>query len=494
MNYNIREKTIIGVKWSITSQWVNQSFVFAITIVLARILGPKVYGLIGMITVFTGFATVFGDFGLGDAIIQRKELEPRHLNAVFWTNIFIGSFLTLLMVTLAPVVAWFYKEPMLLALTAVIALKFIFDSMFAVQVALLYRKMQFRALAGIQIGSTVISGLVGLGMALNGMGPWSLVAQTLGASVVSFAVSWKLGNWRPRFSLNLRDCKELFGFSTYILGYNIVNYWARTLDNLLIGRLIGPTALGIYSRAYSMMLMPLNQVSRVVGKVMFPALSVIQDDKLRTKRAYLKSVSVIGLITFPMMIGAFAISEHFIPALLGEKWAGVIPIFKIFCWIGLLQSINSTMGWIYLSQGRARLYFTMGLIFTIALVVAFIVGIRWGIIGVSWSYFIFNLIIFYPSCIIPSRLINITFYEILNKLGPAFICALVMGVVVWMVGLILPVDMSHWMFIAIQIPLGVVVYLIMVKQLRLDSWKEGWMVFSEMVGKRFGNNRPEVLN
>jgi O-antigen/teichoic acid export membrane protein len=204
MDSNLRERTITGISWSAISQALNQGFRFAISIVLARILGPKVYGLIGMITVFTGFAAVFGDFGLGAAIIQRKDLEARHRNAAFWTNLTMGATLTLLMVALAPVVAWFYKEPALLTLTMVIAFKYITDSLCVVQIALLTREMRFRALAGIQIGSNVVAGLAGLGFALYGLGPWSLVAQTLMASSITLFISWRLGNWYPRFSFELR--------------------------------------------------------------------------------------------------------------------------------------------------------------------------------------------------------------------------------------------------------------------------------------------------
>ena len=478
-NDNLRRRTLSGVSWSAISQGLNQGFTFAISVVLARILGPKVYGLIGMIYVFTGFAAVFGDLGLAAAIVQRKELEARHLNAAFWTNVAMGTTMTLLMAALAPLVAWFYREPVLFKLTAVIALKYIVDSLCVVQIALLNRAMRFRTLAGIQIGSTVFSGFVGLGLALYGMGPWSLVAQTLGASIASLAVSWVLGNWRPTFSFETRASKELFGFSAPVLGFNIANYWARTLDNLLIGRFIGPAALGIYSRAYTMMLMPLSQVSQVVGRVMFPALSTIQDDKPRVKRAYLKSTSIIGLITFPMMIGAFVISEHFILALLGDKWAGVIPLFRIFCWVGLLQSIGTTVGWIYQSQGQTGLYFTMGVIFFPLTVVAFVIGIRWGIVGVAWSYFILNIFWWYPSWAVPSRLIGLTFSEMLRTLTPEFLCAMAMGAVVWGIGLLLPSRIGHWQYIAIQVPLGILIYLTLVAQLRLDSWQEGRRAFGE---------------
>lgn len=487
MDSDLRGRTLTGVTWSAISQGLNQAFTFAISIVLARILGPKVYGLIAMIWVFTGFAAVFGDLGLAAAIIQRKELEARHLNAAFWTNVIMGTTMTLLMVALAPLVAWFYKEPLLLTLTAVIALKYVVDSLCVVQIALLNREMRFQTLAWIQIGSCVISGLMGLGFALYGMGPWSLVAQTLGASVVSLAVSSCLGNWRPSFSFEPRASKELFGFSAPVLGFNIVNYWARTLDNLLIGRFLGPAALGIYSRAYTMMLMPLSQVSQVVGRVMFPALSTIQDDKLRVKRAYLKSTSIIGLITFPMMIGAFAISEHFILALLGDKWAEVIPLFKIFCWVGMIESIWTTVGWIYLSQGRPGLFFKMGIIGTAVTALGFIIGIRWGVIGVAWAYAIVNLVLWYPFWAIPGRLIGLNFSETIRNLSPTFFCALAMGAAVWGVGWLLPVGMAHWCYLAIQIPFGIFFFITLVVLSKLNSWQEARLAFSDMVVGRINH-------
>jgi PST family polysaccharide transporter len=156
MDKNLRERTITGVSWSAISQVLNQAFTFAISIVLARILGPAVYGLIGMITVFTGFAAVFGDLALGAAIIQRKELEARHLNAAFWTNVAMGATLTVLMVALAPVVAWFYGAPELLMLAAVIALKYVIDSLSVRQTPVLHREIRIQSLVKLQIGSIVI--------------------------------------------------------------------------------------------------------------------------------------------------------------------------------------------------------------------------------------------------------------------------------------------------------------------------------------------------
>lgn len=484
MEKNLKAQTITGISWSAISQVVNQGFIFVISIVLARILGPAVYGLIGMITVFTGFAAVFGNLALGAAIIQRKDLEERHLNAAFWSNLTMGTTLTIIMAGIAPILARFYEEPALLMLTAVIAFKYIIDSLYVVQLALLQRSMRFKAMAGIQIGSNVISGLVGIAMALCGMRAWSLVAQTLGASIALTIISWRVGGWCPHFSFEFRAFKELFGFSAYALGFDIVNYWARSLDQLLIGRFVGASALGIYSRAYHLMLMPLTQVSQVLGRVMFPALSSIQDDKPRVKRAYLKATSIIAIITFPMMTGLFAVSDHFILALLGQKWADVIPVLKIFCWVGMIQSIFTTVGWLYMSQGRTGLYFVMGLVNSAVIIIAFIIGIHWSIMGVAWAYSIAILVLWCPSCIISGRLIGITFFELLRNLAPPFLCALSMGVVIWAVDWFLPMEMAHWLYLAILIPLGVLLYLALVMGFRLESWQEGRQVFSNMVGER----------
>jgi PST family polysaccharide transporter len=472
------------VSWSAVSQIAGQGFGFAISIVLARLLGPKVYGLIGMVTVFTGFAALFGGLGLGAAIIQRKELEPRHLDAAFWANAVVGTMMAVFMAGAAPLVAWFYKEPRLMALTAVVGLRFVLDALNVVQISVLSREMRFRALAGIELASSGLSGLLGLGMALYGAGVWSLVLQCLGGSALRLLLAWRLADWRPRWSFEFRACKELFGFSASVLGFDLVNYWARNLDQLLIGRFAGANALGIYSRAYTLMLLPLNQVSRVVGSVMFPALSCIQDDKPRVKRAYLKAIGLIAFLTFPTMVGLFAVADHFVLALLGAKWSETIPILKLFCWVGLIQSILASVGWIYTSQGRTGLYLTMGVIGSGACAIAFLVGIHWGIMGVAWAYSITTALFVYPFFAVPGRLIGLSLVEAMRSLGATFLCSLAMGSIVLGAGVLLPAETAHWRFLAVQIPLGIVSYFTLVAGFNLNAWVEVRRAFSDMLPAR----------
>jgi O-antigen/teichoic acid export membrane protein len=481
----LRQRTVKGVSWSAASQLITQSFTWTISIVLARILGPKAYGLIGMTAVFSGFALLFGDLGLGAAIVQRRNLEERHLNSAFWINMLAGVVMTALMTGLAPLIASFYNEPRLTWICRAISLQFLLGASTVVQHSLLRREMRFRTLAGVQITSTAVAGVTGLAMAFAGMGVWSLVAQPLCSSLVRVLLFWQVAHWCPSWSFEFKAGKDLFSFSTYVLGFNIVNYWGRNADNLLVGRFIGAHALGIYSRAYNLMLLPLTHITYVVASVMIPALSTIQADKARVKRSYLKAISVVGLVTFPMMVGFFVTADHLVLALLGQRWAEVLPIFKILCGVGLVQSITATVGWIYQSQGRTDLQFKMGLLGSSGCVVAFLIGIHWGVIGVTWAYCVFSLVAWYPIWAVGGSIVGLSFSEMVKALLPAFVCAIVMGIIVWATEYVLPSWMSHWVSLLLLVPFGVLIYVALVAGFKLEATREARIAAGQIIGGMF---------
>ena len=480
---NLRRRTVSGVSWSAVAQLVTQCFSWVISIIVARLVGPRAYGLIAMTAVFSGFAMLFSDLGLSAAIIQRANLEKRHLDTAFWINMASGLLMTALMAGLAPVIAAFYREPRLTWITIIAALQFTLVSINVVEQALIRREMRFRALAGIQITSTVIGGTVALGMAFAGMGVWSLVAQPLCSTSIRVLLFWTVAQWRPSLSFDTQAGKELFGFSGYVLGSYIVQYWARNADNLLVGRLIGAQALGIYSRAYTMMLLPLNQITTVVSGVMAPALCSIQHDRVRVKRSYLRAVRILSLITFPMMTGLFVTSEQLILVLLGRQWLEVVPIFKILCGVGLLQSITGTVGWIYHSQGRTALMFKMAVIGSLGGIVAFIVGIRWGVLGVAWAYCIFCLIWWYPVWATCGSIIGLSFSKMVKTLLPSFFCATTMGCMVWGIGRVLPTAMPAWECLLVQVPSGLVIYALLVLGFRLQAGREAAIALRELLSR-----------
>lgn len=429
-----------------------------ISVILARLLGPDDFGLIGMILVFTMFAQIFSDMGLAAALIQKPDIEQRHLNSVFWMNVLVGVLLAGALMAGAPLVASFYEEPALRLLTVIISLNFLSGSLVVVQKALLQKKMEFKKLAFVEVFSLLVAGGVSISMALKGFGVWSLVAKAMVTMNVSVLLMWGLSEWRPSFSVDKRAVKDLIGYGSNLLGFQVFNYWARNLDNILIGRFIGASALGIYSRAYSLMLLPISQVNTVITKVMFPALCLIQDDVDRTKRVYLSAVRAIALFTFPLMIGLLVVAKPFILLLYGEKWRGVIPLIQLLCLTGMPQSVATTVGWIYTAQGRTDIMFKWGVFASALVSMAFVIGLQWGVVGVAASYVTVTYILIYPSYAVAGRLINLRFGEILKELSGILFCTAGMGMAVWCLGLFLPETWPHWAVLIVQVFSGATVY------------------------------------
>jgi O-antigen/teichoic acid export membrane protein len=458
---NLRDKTLSGIRWTGIGQIIEQISYFIVNAILARLLSPNDFGLISMIMVFIGFAQIFSEFGLGDAIIQKKDLKQEHLNSVFIANIVVGIFITFIIILIAPLIATFYNERSLKLLIIVISINLILESIKIVQYALFQKKMDFKRLIQIEIISGIASGFISICMALGGMGVWSLVYRLLMQTAFSTIMLWIFSEWRPVLCWSRISFNELLGFSSNLFGFKLVNYWSRNIDNLLVGKFLSSSALGIYSRAYSLMMLPISQISSVVYRVMFPALSKIQNDIKHVKEVYLHSTRLIALVTFPLMVGLFIVSKPFIITIYTEKWSEVIPILQIFCFTGLVQSIGTTVGWIYTSQGRTDIMFKWGIFSGIIRLITFIIGLKWGITGVAIAYVLTDhLILWYPGWTISGRLINLSFYEMLRNLFAPFLCSLIMGLFTWAFGILFLSETLSWVHLIAQIIFGVIIYIL----------------------------------
>lgn len=477
-----RSRTLAGLMWSGMAQLVRLLLGFGISVILARLLTPTEFGLVGMILVFTGFAELFSNLGLGAALIQIKSIADRHLNVVFWTSLAAGIVLTLLLILFAPLLAAFYETPALTSLSIALAFNFILSSLGVVQLSLLSRALNFRSIALAEVSAVGIGGILGIGLALNGSGVWSLVAKTLMTTCLTTLLLWRLSPWRPSFHFDRSALRELWGFSANLVGFQITNYWARNLDDLLIGRLIGSAALGIYSRAYALMLLPLSQITRMLSRVMFPSLAEIQDHLEQVRGVYLAATRTIALLTFPLMVGLWVLADVFVLALLGEKWVEVTPILRILCISGLGQSVGSTTGWIYKSQGRTDIQLKWGLFSSLVRCVAFLIGIQWGIVGVAYAYVLSGyVILWYPAWAIPGRLIGLTFWQMLKNVSGPFGCAIVMGMVLWGGRLILPATWPQWITLLFFIIIGIVIYATVIHFIRIRAYVEGKMILQNFL-------------
>ncbi len=321
---------------------------------------------------------------------------------------------------------------------------------------------------------------------MAGYGVWSLVWQLLTISSVRALVLWKMSSWRPRLLFNRSAAADLLGYSSNLLAFNVLNYWVRNGDNLLVGKFIGTVGLGIYTRAYSIMLLPVSQVTHVLSRVMFPVLSGIQNDKMLVKRVYLRSVAMIALLTFPMMTGLLVVAEHLVLALYGPKWVSVIPLLRIFSLLGMVQSIGATVGWIYQSQGRTDLMFRWGLGAGTLLIGSIAVGVWIGTIeAVAMSYaFVSGVLLPYPLFSIPGKLIDMTFGDVVRSVAGILACAIAMAVILSGISLLLPSRWPHWAYLVVEVPLGAIVYGVLIHFLDVRSYREAKELLAEQLVNR----------
>jgi O-antigen/teichoic acid export membrane protein len=469
---DLKQRTVTGVLWSAGASVTQQILNFGVTVVLARLLLPADFGLVATIAIFTGFVSLFVDFGLSAALIQRPSLTERHRSSAFWMNLAIGAALGALVASLAPGLARFFDEPRLVDLTLVLSLNFVIGSLGIVQSALLQRSMEFRRLGAINTGSAAVGGAAAIAMAVTGLGVWSLIGQLIASAGSRTMLLWLTSDWRPRWLLDRKAMNELWRYSSGVAGFNAVNYWARNADNFLIGKFVGPAALGIYSRSYNLMLLPIQQISAVTSRVMFPALARIQSDPQRVKRAYLRAVGIIGLLSFPVLAGLFVVAKPFVLTLYGPRWADVVPVLQILCVAGLMQPVASTVGWLYQSQGRTDLLFRWGFIASCVLVCGFVIGIHWGVKGVATGYAIATYGVLYFTFAIPGRLIGMKVSEVFGTLSGALLSALGMAGVVWGVGTLLPADWPSWAALITLFAVGVVAYAILIRIFVIEPYRE----------------------
>jgi O-antigen/teichoic acid export membrane protein len=424
----LETRTVRGIGWSATSQLAQLLMSILISAILARLLTPSDFGLIAMVVVFSNFVAIFSNFGLTSAIVQKKEISDETLSSTFWINVGLGALLTIAMAASAPLIAAFYSQPRLTPLVVFIATTFFIASFGNVQSALLTKRMNFKALAVIGICAIGISGPIAIFLAFSGYGVWSLAWYTVLSAFVTVVFTWIYARWVPHFLFGLQHVKGLLGFGANLTGFGFVNYFTLNMDNLLVGRFLGSAPLGFYNLAYNLLVFPTSNISNVVGRVMFPALSTIQHDKQLVRDAYVTANRYIAAVSFPLMIWVLVMAPQLIRVVYGPKWISVIPLVQIFALAGIEQSIGTNVGWIFLSQGRTDVLFKVGVFTTVMVVISFVVGLRGGVEGVVIAYTVAIYLAAYPVFAIAFRLIDLKIKYALAPLWSVTLAALTLGI------------------------------------------------------------------
>ena len=379
------------------AQGVRFALQIAGTMVLARLLTPADYGLIGMVTVVVNFATMFKDAGLSMATVQKDKISHEQISTLFWINVLISVALGLCVLVGSPLVAWFYGKPELTAVTATLSVSFIISGLSIQHAALLRRHMRFGNLAIVQIAAQVITLTVTILLALYGWRYWALVGGSLTRAFVTVVLTFLFCPWLPGRMQKGTGVRDMLKFGGHVTGFNFINYFARNADNILIGKFVGTAALGLYTKAYQLFMMPIMQIRGPMTNVAMPALSSLKDQPERYIKYYQRLIDIMAALALPLTIYCVIEAEFIIGLILGRQWLGAVPAFRILAIAGLVQAIAGTRGVVLISYGFSQRYLYWGLFNSIICVISFIVGIPYGIEGVALSYTIANYLILVPS-------------------------------------------------------------------------------------------------
>jgi PST family polysaccharide transporter len=384
----IASRTARGGVVTIISHALKFALSIAATAVLARLLSPHDYGLIGMVAVFTGFVAMFKDLGLSLATVQRAEISYEQISTLFWVNVALSFGITAIMVALAPLIGWFYAEPHLVAITIVTAVGFIFGGLAVQHEALLKRQMRFYALSVIALLSMTIGYAVGIVLAWRGAGYWALVFSQLALLASNALGVWLTCRWRPGRPQRNSGVRSMLSFGGNVTGYALVNYVSKNCDNLIVGRIFGPQPLGLYSKAAQLLGLPTDQINEPLATVSIPALSRLAEDPERYRQAYVRIMEKVIMLTMPAITLMLATSDWLVRIILGPQWGYTAKIFVFMGIAGLFQPVVATGGWLLVSQGRVRDMLRWSLINAPISVLSIVAGLPWGVVGVAaaWSF------------------------------------------------------------------------------------------------------------
>jgi len=428
---DLKGRSVRGGAVTMAAQGARFFLQMGSTVVLARLLTPQDYGLIAMVTAVTGFVAMFKDMGLSMATVQRAEINHGQISTLFWINVLLSLCVMLVTAALAPAIAWFYGEPQLVWVTLALAGAFIFGGLTVQHQALLRRQMRFASLALIQIVSMLAGIITAIIAAFYGAGYWALVLMQLATAIASAIAVWAVCDWRPGLPVRRSGVRTMLAFGGNLTGFNLINYFVRNIDKVLIGKLLSSGTLGIYSKANNLLLLPLSQIKGPLSAVAIPVLSRLQDDPERYRRYYLKAIHFIAFITVPSVTFMIVMSKEVIQIVLGSQWTHASRIFAVLGIFGAFLPVWSTIGWLYVSTGQSKRMLGWGIFDGILVVLSVIVGIQYGVLGVAYAFVAVRLVTLIPAFWYATKGVPVKVCDILQSLRNPLISSIVMGITIY---------------------------------------------------------------
>lgn len=485
MSENLKNKTVKGVGWSFMDNISNQGITFLVGIVLARLLTPEEYGLIGIITIFIAVFNSIVDSGFSNALIRKNDTTDKDYNTVFITNMVFSAVLFVAMFFSAPFIAKFFNQPQLEPLTKVMSSIVIINAFAIIQRTILVKNIDFKTQTKISVISSVTSGVIGIGMAVCDMGVWSLVGQQISRQLLNTLFLWIFSKWRPKLQFSWNSFKELFGFGWKLLVSCLIDTVWREIYQVVIGKFYSAASLGQYTRAHQFSSIFSSNISGVIQRVSYPVLSAIQDDKERLKQAYRRVIKITMLVTFVLMLGLAAVAKPMILVLIGPNWmeaANFLPILCLSMMMYPLHSLNLNMLQV---QGRSDLFLKLEIIKKIVavgpLLLGIFVGIYWMLIGSVLT----GLIAYYLNSYYSGKLLKYTFWQQIKDVLPSFGIAAIMAMAIYPITI---APFSPFVQLVLQLVAGATITIVLCELTKLEEYIELKGIALSMIKRTKTNN------
>lgn len=435
---SLKQKTVHGVIWSFIGDFSLQGIAFIIGIILARLLGPREFGLVGTITVFITLSDILIESGFNQALIRKKNCTPIDYSTVFYFNLLIGVVCFALLFISAPYISRFFHEPQLKQLVRVLGVVIVISSLTIVQTTNLVKRIDFKLQTKINVISALASGVVGITMAYSGYGVWSLVAKTIAQKAVNSLLLWLWNKWRPIPAFSKESFKEFFSFGSKILLSGLINTLYKNIYYLVIAKYFSAIELGLYTRANKFKQLPSENIQKIVSKVTYPVLAHIQDDEKRLKEGYRKIIKSTTLVTFVLMLGMAAVAEPMVITLIGEQWRASILYLQLLCFIGMMYPLHSINLNMLKVLGRSDICLKLEIIKKIVVIPTIVIGVIFGMKVLLLGAMVNTLIAYSLNSYWPGKFIKYPMKEQVLDILPVFLIALINSIIVFFVGLFIP--------------------------------------------------------
>lgn len=460
MAESLKHKTFMGTVWSVVERFSVQGIGFIVMIIMARVLTPADYGLVGELTIFIAVSQSLVDSGFSQALIRKQDRTEVDNSTVFYFNIGVGISLYLLMFFCAPLIARFYNQPILVPLTRLLSLNILINSLVVVQRAQFTIRIDFRTQAKASLTASIVSGCVGITMVYTGHGVWSIVWYQLSNLITNVVMLWILSKWRPQRGYSWKSFRELFGFGSKLALSGIINTIYNNIYLIVIGKVFKASDLGYYTRAHQFADFPSSNVSGIIQRVTFPVLCTIQNDEQRLRNVYRNFLRLAGFVVFPLMVGLAALAHPLINTVLTPKWAFAATLLQVICLSMMWYPIHSINLNLLQVKGRSDLFLKLEIIKKIVGITIMCISVPFGIIAMCWGALASSLIALVINTHYTGKLIDVGFFVQIRDLLPTLAYSFSMGAVVWLVSRLLPSDLLRLM---VGIPIGLIYFFIITK-------------------------------